>query len=85
MEVVGATGVISVPWFVALLGTMFLVAVMSKSMLANVGLIITAGLGIDYGWRLSGVGQGMSLAVVICMFCLIGFALFQILGRSESL
>lgn len=85
MEIVGASGVIPVPWFVALLGTMFLLAVMSKSMLANIGLILTAGLGIDYGWRLSGVGQGMSLAVVICMFCLIGFALFQMLGRTETL
>lgn len=85
MEIVGSLGVIPVPWFAALLAIVFMVAVVSKSMLANIGLILLCGLGIDYGWRLSGVGQGLSVAVVIMMFCLIGFALFQMLGRTESL
>lgn len=85
MEIVGASGIISVPWFVALLATVFVLAVVSKSMLANVGLILVCGLGIDFGWDLSGVGQGVSVAVVIMMFCLIGFALFQMLGRTETI
>lgn len=85
MEIVGASGIMSVPWFVVLLATVFLVAVVSKSMLANVGLILVCGLGIDFGWNLSGVGQGVSVAVVIMMFCLIGFALFQMVGRCETL
>lgn len=85
MEIVGASGVIPVPWFVVLLAMVFVVAVVSKSMLANIGLILLCGLGIDFGWNLSGVGQGVSAAVVIMMFCLIGFALFQMLGRTESL
>lgn len=85
MEIVGASGVIPIPWFAALLAIVFVVAVVSKSMLANIGLILVAGLGVDFGWRLSGVGQGINVTIVICMFCLIGFGLFQILGRTQTI
>jgi len=84
MTIVTSSGTLAVPWYPVLLCMVLIIAIFSRSMLANIGLIIVAILGVDFGYRLSGVGSTLSMAMVVSMFCLIGFAIFQMLSRVED-
>lgn len=85
MSIVTSSGTLAVPWYPILLCMVLIIAIFSRSMLANIGLIIVAVLGVDFGYRLSGVGSTFSMAMVVCMFCLIGFALFQMIGAAREI
>lgn len=85
MSITTATGTVVVPWFVALVATVLVIAIVSKSMLANIALIATAVLGIDFSTRLEEGTTTFSYFFLAIMVCLIAFALFQMVGRTESI
>ena len=85
MTILTSSGTLAVPWYPVLLCMVLLIAIFSRSMLANVALIIVAILGVEFGYRLSGVGSTLSMAMVVSMFCLIGFALFQMIAAAREI
>lgn len=85
MSVIGVSGIHDYGWFAVLLVVLVVVAILTKSFLANLALIFACVLGVNFGMRLADVGNDIRYAVVVMMFCLIGFAIIQLLTRVEGL
>lgn len=85
MEVLISDQVISVNWYIALFCIALVVAIISKSMLANVTFIMVCALGIFFAFRLDGASDTIQLSFVAVFLAFIGFSLQQLLTRVENL
>lgn len=85
MEVVGTDGVISVAWFVVLVVIALVLAVVTKSLLANLGLVVVGILGLDIFQNLSGQSDVVRYGLIGVMICLMAFAVLQMVTRVEHI
>lgn len=74
-----------VTWFIGLFLIALFIAIVSKSLIANLALIITAVLGAHFAGQLYGVTPTIQLTFTVIFYCVIAFALFQMIAKVEHL
>ena len=85
MEIVGSTGLVSVAWFPILLIVVLVLAVVTKSLLANLGLVLVGVLGLEIMQNLYGVEETVRYGLIALMVCLMAFAVFQMITKVEHI
>lgn len=85
MTIIGPDGLISVTWFLVLWVLVLVVALLSRSLIANLALIFVCALGWQFGSQLAGVSHTVRMAVSGIFIACLALAIFQTLFKVEHI
>lgn len=85
MNVLISGTVYDMTWFIGLFVLALAIAVLSKSLIANIGLIICCVVGFSFASTLAGVPNEVRIGVAVIYILVLVFSVSQMLTRVESL
>ena len=77
----------SITWFIVLWAGILVIAIFSKSLIMNIGLIFASVFGyyLSFGLTGEGLSESLKYGIAVMFLCVVGFSIFQILTRVKRI